>query len=272
MVLAALMSVMVVAAAPVEPWKTLPPLPALPAPTTRTSVALNGVSLSFATWGQGPAVLLLHGGAGHGDHWANQLPALAAKFQVITVDARGHGRSTRGDQPLSYALMADDVIALMDHLHLEQASIVGWSDGGIIGLDLALRFPARVRQLVLTGVNFNLAGTQKSSSKTFDTYFARCAADYARVSPTPGDWKGLMTALRPMWRTQPSYSPAQLSTITAPTLVLQGAHDELIRRDHTLELAKLIHGARTVWLPDASHFAMFQQPAEYNRALLDFLK
>jgi pimeloyl-ACP methyl ester carboxylesterase len=265
-----LLSVALVAA-PVEPWKTLSLPGPMPMATTQAHADVNGIKLYYATYGAGAPVILLHGGAGNGDHWANQVTALATQFQVIVVDSRGHGRSTRDGKPITYALMADDLLALMDHLELGKAALVGWSDGGAIGLDLAIRHPERVSKLVAYGTNFNLAGTQKGSGATFPAYFARCAADYAKLSPTPGDYKGLQAALRPMWRSLPSYTNAQIASIKVPTLVLDGDHDEIIRQDHVKELAKLISGAKLVFIRDASHFALFQQPEAFNQAVMDFL-
>lgn len=258
-------------AAPVEAWKTTPLPGPMPAPARQGRAEVNGIKLSYGVYGEGPPLILLHGGAGNGDHWSGQLAALAAKFQVFVVDLRGHGRSTRDSKPISYELMADDLLALMDELELARAALVGWSDGGVVALDVAIRHPERVSQLVVFGTNFDQAGTQKGSGATFPTYFARCAADYAKLSPTPGDFKGLQAALRPMWRTQPNYTRAQLATIKVPTLVLDGDHDEIIRQDHLKDMAKLISGAKLVFIPDSSHFALFQQPAAFNQALLDFL-
>jgi len=195
------------------------------------------VSLYYAIYGQGEEpVILLHGGAGNADHWANQVPALAERFQVIVVDSRGHGRSTRDGRPLSYALMADDLLELMNALHLERPSLVGWSDGGAVALDFALRHPQRVRRLVAYGTNFDLSGAKRGGGVTFTAYFARCAADYARLSPTPRDYRGLLEVLRPMWRTQPNFTRQQLAGLQVPTLVLTGDHDEIVRREHLEEL------------------------------------
>lgn len=263
----------VLTAAPAEAWKTMPLPPPMPEPAKKGLAEVNGIKLYFAIYGAGAPLILLHGGAGNGDHWANQVAAFAKEFQVIVIDARGHGRSTRGSKPITYELMADDVIALMDQLELEKAAVLGWSDGGAIGLDLALRHPERLSKLVAFATNYDLKGTQKGGgAPTFGTYFAKCAADYARLSPTPGDYKGLQAALRPMWRTQPNYTSAQLTGIKVPTLVLDGDRDEIIRQDHVKELARLIPGAKLVLLPDSSHFALFQQPAAFNAAVLEFLK
>ncbi|MDP3500887.1 MAG: alpha/beta hydrolase [Myxococcales bacterium] len=265
-----LASLLVLAANPM--WKTAPMPGPMPTPHTQERVAVNGVTLFVATYGAGEPLILLHGGAGNGDHFANQVTAFAAKSTVLVVDSRGHGRSTRTAEPLSYAQMADDVVALMDALKLPSASIVGWSDGGAIGLGLAIRYPTRVRKLVVVGQNATLAGGKSAgTTETFPAYFARCAADYARLSPTPKGFTSLQEALRPMWRTQPNFTDAQLRSITAPTLLLDGDHDEIVRADHLEHVAKVIPKARLVFIPDASHFVMFQQPQALNEAVLEFL-
>jgi pimeloyl-ACP methyl ester carboxylesterase len=262
-----------VTAAPIalgsDPWKAT----AMPAAVEQGFVAVAGASLYYATFGAGEPVILLHGGAGNSEHWANQIPALAGRFKVIVLDSRGHGRSTRDARPFSYSLMADDIVALMDALGLKRPSLVGWSDGGIVGLDLAIRHPERVGRLVLFGANFNLSGIRKGGGPhaTFAAYFDRCADDYRRLSPTPASWDAFVGALRAMWSTQPDLKREQLARIAAPTLVLAGEREEIIRVEHTRELSTLIPGARLLTIRDASHFAPWQQPAAFNAALLAFL-
>src|ERR1700730_6484593 len=115
-------------------WQTLPPTPA-PVPGEYTGHAkVNGISLYYATIGHGSPVVLLHGGLANSDYWGNQIKALAPRHTVIVVESRGHGRSTRDARPYGYDLMVDDVVALLDTLHIAKADVVGWSDGGILGL------------------------------------------------------------------------------------------------------------------------------------------
>jgi pimeloyl-ACP methyl ester carboxylesterase len=266
-----LLAAALTAAPPAEAWKTMPLPGPMPAPARQGLANVNGIKLSFAIYGEGAPLILLHGGAGNGDHWVNQLAAFSAKYQVIVVDSRGHGRSTRDTKPITYEQMADDVLALMDELKIDKAALVGWSDGAATGLDLAIRHPERLSKLVAFATNYDLKGTQKGGGAAFATYFAQCAADYARLSPTPKDYKGLQAALRPMWRTLPNYTSAQISSIKVPTLVLDGDHDEIIRQEHVKELARLITGAKLVFIPNSSHFALFQQPAAFNQAVLEFL-
>src|SRR5271156_250966 len=131
-------------AAAAERWETLPPTPAPVAGETTGYAPVNGIKLYYATIGQGPPVVLLHGGLANSDYWGNQVTALAPHHTVVLMDSRGHGRSTRDSRPYGYDLMADDVVGLLDFLKIPRADIVGWSDGAILGLELAMRPPDRV--------------------------------------------------------------------------------------------------------------------------------
>jgi pimeloyl-ACP methyl ester carboxylesterase len=109
---------------------------------------VNDIEMYYATYGDpnNEPLILLHGGLGNADYFVNQIPAFSEQYYVIAADSRGHGRSTMSEQQISYALMASDVLALMDYLEIESAYLVGWSDGGIIGLDIAIHHPERLRK------------------------------------------------------------------------------------------------------------------------------
>lgn len=218
-------------------------------------------------------MVLLHGGLGSGDDFASQVPALAAKMRVIVVDSRGHGRSTRAASGISYHQMAEDVVALLDHLGIAQAALVGWSDGGIVALDVAIHHPARVTRLAVTGTNYSRAGARPAGKGTpFDAYYARAVAEYRRLAPDPKQLPAFRKDLRAMWKREPAYTDDQIRTIAAPLLVLHGERDEIIRKAHVERLVELAPDAQLVVLPGVSHFAMWQDPAAFNRALLAFLR
>ena len=253
-------------------WETLPLPPAMPAPESSGLAKVNGIAIYWASFGAGDPVILLHGGAGNADHWALQVPALARRHRVIALDSRGHGRSTRDQARPSYHRMAEDVRAVMDALRLDKASIVGWSDGGIIGLDLAIHHPERVEKLVAFGANYDLAGMRADGPRELSKrYFEKCAADYRRLSPTPEQYPAFYQAMCKVWESEPTFSREQLSRIRAPTLIADGEHDELIRADHTRELARLIPRGRLLFIAGASHFALWQRPEAFNEAILGFL-
>lgn len=254
-------------------WETLPPTPAPVAGARAGHADVNGVSLYYATIGHGSPVVLLHGGLSNSDYWGHQVRALARRHQVILVDSRGHGRSTRDARPYGYDLMADDVVALLDRLRVAKADIVGWSDGAILGLDLAIRHPDRVGKVLAFAANTLTSGVQENVEKnpTFARFIARAGGEYARLSPTPKEYDSFVEQISRMWETEPNWTEAQLKSIKAPVLIVDGDHDEAIKRAHTEYIAATIPGAGLLILPNASHFAFLQDPALFNAAMLGFL-
>ena len=256
-----------------EIWQTLPQPPAMPTPVESGMAPVNDIQMYYAVYGEGEPVLLIHGGLGNADDLGFLVPALAESHKVIVADGRGRGRSTRSDKPFSYALMADDYLALLDHLGIDKVALVGWSDGAIIGLDIAIRHPERLSRLFAYGANYTAEGFKASAADDpiFKAAVARAGKDYARLSPTPAEFDALVAQMSEMWATQPNYTKDQLRAITVPTVIFDGDHDEGIEPAHTAEMAELIPGAKLVIMKDASHFAMWQKPDEFNATVLEFL-
>ena len=257
-----------------EVWQTLPPTPTRPKAEVEGKAPVDGVEIYYAEYGAGEPVILLHGGLANSDYWGNLIPALAPHYRVIVMDSRGHGRSTRDAQPYGYDLMASDVVGLMDYLKIQKADVVGWSDGAIIGLDLAMNHPDRIDRLFAFAANVTLAGLKDGFDKnpTFAAFIERAGEEYKKNSPTPDDYDAFLTQIGGMWASQPNWSAADLARIRTPVLIADGEHDEAIRRDHTELMAKEVPGAKLLILPGVSHFAMLQNPAEFNAAVLGFLK
>jgi pimeloyl-ACP methyl ester carboxylesterase len=255
-----------------QQWKHLPPTPDLPKPEHSATVAINGVRIWYALVGHGSPVILLHGGMGNSNYWGLQIPALAQHYQVIVLDSRGHGRCTRNSKPVTYHLMASDVLNVMDALHVSKAALVGWSDGGIIGLDLAINHPERLTKLFAFGANSDTSGTKDvDKDPLFKDYFDRCEREYQKLSPTPAEYKEFLAQMQPMWDAEPRFSDEQLRSIKVPTWIVEGDRDELIKREDTDRMASLIPDAGELILPQVSHFALLQDPAQFNDALLHFL-
>lgn len=278
--LAAMLAIAAVAHARPKPprWQTLPRPPAMSAPAASGHVEVDGARIYYATYGAaGSPVILLHGGMGNGDHWVHQVRALERSHQVIVIDSRGQGRSTRrAKTPKSsaptYPQFAADVLAVMDHLALDKAAIVGWSDGGEVALELAIHHPDRVTQLVVYGATYSASGHKpRKRTTTFARYTARCRADHARLSATPKHFDALVRWLLPLWRTPYELTHEQLAAIHAPTLIIHGEHDEIVERSHVEDMARRIPNARLAILADTSHFALWQDPAAFNKLLVDFL-
>ena len=227
----------------------------------------------YAEYGAGQPVILLHGGLANSDYWGDLIPALSPHYRVIVMDSRGHGRSTRDAQAYGYDLMAKDVVGLMDDLRIAKADIVGWSDGAIIGLDLAMNYPDRIDRVFSFAANSTTAGLKPAIDKnpTFAAFIARAGEEYKKNSPTPDQYDAFLAQIGNMWASQPNWTAAELSRIKAPVLIVDGDHDEAIRRDHTEQLAKEVPGAQVLILPNVSHFAFIQNAAEFNAAVLKFL-
>ncbi len=189
------------------------------------------------------------------------------------MDSRGHGRSTRDERPYGYDLMADDVVGLMDALKIPKADIVGWSDGGILGIDLALRHKDRVGKVFAFAANTVTSGVIEGVEKnpTFAAYIERAGGEYAERSATPKQYDAFVEQISKMWADQPNWTDAQLKTIDTPVLVVDGDHDEAIKRAHTEYIAATIPHAGLLILPNASHFAFLQDPGMFNYAILHFL-
>ena len=152
-------------------------------------------------------------------------------------------------------------------------ALVGWSDGGIIGLDIAIRHPERLTRLYAQAANVTVDGVDPgvATNKTFGAYIERSGKDYAKMSKTPGEYDAFVAQISKMWETQPNWTKEQLAKITTPTAIVAGDHDEAIKREHTDYMASVIPGAKEIILPNASHFAMLQAPDEYTKSVLEFI-
>lgn len=260
-------------AAAQDRWMSVPDAPAMPTPASTGMADVNGISMYYATYGAGDPVLLIHGGLGHADIWANQVIDLMADHLVIVADSRGHGRSTRNADPYGYDLMTADYVALLDVLNIDKVDVVGWSDGGIIGIDMAMNYPTRVDQIFAQAANITTDGVDPAvaTDAVFGAYIEKMAVDYAAMSPTPTEFEPFVTQISDMWATQPNWTDEQMAAITVPVQVVVGEYDEAILRAHSEHMADVIAGAELVILPGASHFAMLQAPDEYTAAVRAFI-
>lgn len=260
------------------PAALAPPQDLLPAAEMEAegqTVTVNGADIYYEVYGEGNSdpVVLIHGGLSNGDHFVNQIPVLAEDHEVIVMDSRGHGRSSFDDTPISYSVMAGDVLGLLDHLEIDKASIVGWSDGGIIGLEIAINNPDRLNKVVAYGANFDPTGVRLdiADNAYFNAYIERAFAEYQENSPAPERWEEFLGNISTMWATLPNYTEEELKGITTPFLILDGEQEEAIDLNQTKLMALLIPGAELVLMPDTGHFAMFEQPEEFNQIVLDYL-
>jgi pimeloyl-ACP methyl ester carboxylesterase len=256
-----------------ERWEQLPDPAPLPTAVKSGTAPVNGIQMYYAVYGSGSPVLLIHGGLGYSDVWGGQVADLAKDHMVIVADSRGHGRSTRNADPFSYDLMSSDYLALLDYLKVDKTALVGWSDGGIIGIDIAMHHPERLTKVFAQAANTKVDGVKPDvlQNKTFAGYIDKAGEVYRKISPTPTEYDAFVEQISNMWASQPNWTDDDLKKIRTPIAVVLGDHDEAVSREHTDYMAKTIPGAKLVILDNASHFAMLQDPAGYNKAVRDFI-
>jgi pimeloyl-ACP methyl ester carboxylesterase len=272
LLLAFAMGLGLAAASAAEPWMVLPPTPSLPKTEKSGTAPVNGIKIWYAEFGAGDPVILLHGGLANSAYWGHQVPVLAKRYRVIVMDSRGHGRSTRNAEPYGYDLMASDVLGLMDYLKIPKAAIVGWSDGAILGLDIAINHPDRLTKLFAFAANSDPSGVADiDKSPVFNAYIARAEKEYERLSPTPHEYKSFLAQITKMWETQPNFTAAQLNAIEVPTWIVDADHDEAIKRENTEFMAREIPNAGLLLQPEVSHFSFLQDPAQFTADVMHFL-
>jgi len=236
---------------------------------------IRGIRMYYELHGSGPPLLLLHGGAGNGMQFEQQVPTFALTHRLIVPDCCAQGRTTDRPGPLSYHAMAEDMIALLDRLGLKRVDVMGWSDGGDIGLDMAMHHADRVGRLVTFGANFRADGLNEQDvawgrTATADSFGAGMREGWTKLNPQPEHYVEAMNKILDMWRTQPQWTEADLGRIRAKCLVCAGEHD-VVRPEHTAALARAIPGAQVWIVPGASHSAMIERPDLVNPKVLEFL-
>lgn len=254
---------------------------ATPPPATGYA-PVNGLNLYYETHGAGEPLVLLHGGLGTGDMFANIMPVLSASRRVITVDLQAHGRTADIDRPLSLQQMADDIAGLLNYLGIKRADVMGYSMGGLVALRTAIQHPAQVKRLIVVSAAFQRKGWYPEILAGMDQVSAAAAEPmkqtpmyqaYSRVAPKPADWPVLLTKAGDMFRKEYDWSK-EVAAIKAPTLLAFGDADA-VRPAHAVEFFELLGGgkkdggwdgsgisnARLAILPGLTHYTVFSSPA-----------
>ena len=247
------------------------------APAESGYAEIDGVRLYYEITGDGEPLLLLHGGLGGSEHFAEIVPLLPKSFKVITVDRRGHGRSTDDGEPYSYAGMAEEMKVFLDHLQLGSVKMLGFSDGGVVGFHLASSYPETVEKLVAVGANFRVGGmtpetidfmTNQMTPENLGKVFPELEQTYRATNPQPENFASFIERSHAMWMRDPYLTEQQMAGIEVPVLSVIGEHDA-IRLDHVLEIRSLIAGSQLCVLPGATHFLLGEKPELVLPILLD---
>ena len=213
--------------------------------------------------GEGPVMIFLHGNGEDCSFFEGQIGEFAQDHCVCAIDTRGHGLTPMGEAPFTLSQFADDLLKFMDEHELEQADLVGFSDGGNIALLFALRYPERVRRLVLNSANLFPEGLSPWLHQSFlDSYEEVCASDEPDAP--------YRAALLELMINEPHIDPEELSALTMPTLVIAGDRD-IVDFEHTMLIAESIPDARLSILP-GGHDVASRHPDAFNLALRAFFE
>jgi pimeloyl-ACP methyl ester carboxylesterase len=217
-------------------------------------------------------VLLLHGGMSHSELLLDSFGGqLAARHRVVSFDRRGHGRTADTDAAFHYDDMATETIGVLETVVGGPAHLVGWSDGGIVSVFVALRRPDLVGRLVLIGTNVHHDAVLSLDIDPSSPFAAQMYEDFAARSPDGDEHFGVVfERFVVMATTEPSMAPAELAAITAPTLVMAG-DDDLVRLEHTTALFEALPAGRLAIVPGASHALPIEQPDLVGRLIVEFL-
>jgi len=221
---------------------------------------VNGIQLYYESYGSGEPLIMLHGNGGSINAFSNQIPFFEKYYQVIAIDSRLQGKSGGSSDTISYELMASDFCALMDQLQIKSANVLGWSDGGIDGILMALNCSGKVNKLAISGANI----VPDSSAVT--------NADILGMKEfvaKPDSASKVAVALVQMMIDQPNIPYESLKQIHCPVLVMAGDHD-MIKAEHTLKIFQSIPAASLCIFPDSNHGVCQQHPELFNQAVLTF--
>jgi pimeloyl-ACP methyl ester carboxylesterase len=241
-------------------------------------VDVGGLNTWYDEQGAGDPLVLLHGGLCTNETWGAQLPVFAERFRVLAPERRAHGHTADVDGPLTYADMAADTIGFLDAIVGGPAHLVGWSDGGIVGLLVAIERPDLVRSLVAIGANYDAAGIVPEADGMFEsmtpdgpeTEMFRTL--YQMHSPDgPDHWPVVLAKFGEMLVREPHIPLEDLARVTAPVLVLVG-DDDMVTLEHTVLLYRAIPAAQLAVVPGASHVVVMEKPELVNGLVLEFLE
>jgi pimeloyl-ACP methyl ester carboxylesterase len=227
----------------------------------------RGIRLYYEIYGQGEPLLFIHGNGGSLSNFSNNIPFFDQHYKVIAVDSRAHGKSVDNGDSLSFEMMADDFSALLDSLHLDSVYVIGWSDGGINGLLLAIRHPDKVKKLAITGANL-WPDTTALTPFVFDRLQKK--DEELRKKEQSQNVKNQLK-ITDLDLFQPHIKLALLHAISCPALVIGGDHD-VIPVFHTVTIAQNIPNSYLWIIPNSGHSTPVFKKEQFNPLILDFFE
>jgi len=249
-------------------------------------VQVNGINLHYEEYGDGVPLILLHGGTSTLEDWKPLIPAFDPHFHVYALDSRAHGKTDNPSGKLSYRMMAEDVAAFIEALDIHRPLVCGYSDGGQIALELAMRCPGLARALVIGAAWYKFSDAYVSALKTWgferpgEYDFDWVQANFPhfvenwKLHHHPDDpdyWKALLLQISELWLTPLNYTEYDFKQITDPVLILIGDRDGMIPLDDAIEMYQMIANAELAVLPNADHLSVVTNPETFMYIVLGFL-
>lgn len=230
-------------------------------------VKTRAFNMYYETYGKGEPLLIIHGNGGSINNFVYQIPYFSKSYKVILADSRAQGKSVDASDSLSYEMMADDLNALLDTLHMDSCYVIGWSDGGINGLLLAMRHPEKVKKLAVTGANL------WPDTTAVDPFVYNWGIKYndslKKMKETPKIKNDRKLAY--LLSYEPHITIEQLNKIQCPTLVIGGDHDVLLPK-HTMLIAESIPKSYLWILPNSGHSTPIVYKDQFNEVVNNFFK
>lgn len=222
------------------------------------------IKLHYTESGSGFPLILLHGNSESGEVFHHQIEYFAKQYRVIAVDTRGHGKSPRGTAPFTIRQFADDLNVFMNEMKIEKAHILGFSDGGNIGLVFAMKYPAKVSKLIISGANLDTTGIKFIYQSVIDLgyKFATLMSKKSESARKNSELLGLMV-------NDPNIKVEDLKRIKAPTLVMAGTKD-MVKEAHTKLIKNTIPNASLVII-EGTHFIPVKKHQVFNEEVKEFL-
>jgi len=224
---------------------------------------IRGFKMYAEVYGQGAPLLIIHGNGGSIRNFIYQIPYFEKKYKVIVADSRAQGNSADSGDSLSYEMMADDYAALLDAMSIDSAYVIGWSDGGINALLLAIRHPGKVKKLASTGANL-VPDTTAVPKEVWDAVLPTYSALKAKTQKTPQE-KDEYKLMR-LLAEQPHIPLTDLQKISCPSLIIGGDHD-VIKEEHTMLIYKNIPEAYLWILPGSGHSTPIFYKDDFNKVV-----
>ena len=222
------------------------------------------VQLNFIEQGQGQPMVLLHGNGEDSSYFVQQIAHFSKGYWVIAIDTRGHGQSPRGEKPFAIKQFAEDLKDFLDARNIAKAVILGFSDGGNIALEFALKYPERVEKLILNGANLFPSGVKPLYQWPIEVGYriAKLFSNKSEKAKQNAEMLGLMV-------NEPHIDPSELSRLTMPVLVVAGTKD-MIKESHTRLIYKSLPNAQLTFV-EGDHFVANKNAEAFNKVVTDFL-